>query len=545
MANKKISELTELPYSAIQDDDVLIITDINSDGSGFSETKKSRMIDLAGYFSENSVSGSVYASNDEVLAGVVSNKAVTPVSLLIGGSFPSGSNAGNIQVNKNVSGSIAGGTRGIGSVDLQQIRTNSTNISSGKYSIIVGGQDNKSSGISSVVGGGSGNLASGDYSVVCAGSASISSNAYSTVCGGNNNLSSGDRSSIVGGRDNVASSQHTFVGGGSNNTANNVYATITGGVSNAASGLYSFIGGGNSNSASSQRSVVAGGQSNTSSGQYSSICGGTTNLAFGVYSSVNGGKSNTSSGYTSYIGGGMGNFSVGSHSSVVGGNNNIASGSNSFVGGGNNNVASFSGSVVVGGKTNIASSDYSFVGGGLGNISSGSFSSISGGSNNIISSSYSTVAGGMGAIANRYGMNARANGYFSSIGDAQMGNMILRNVTTGSALTELYADGNSEIFYLFDNETIGFDAQIVGRRTDTKNEDCYFTTSGLVKRGVGSGSVSLISSSSINIITRPNTNWSASIDANTSNGSLRFQVVGEIGKTINWVSNIRFTEIVG
>ena len=216
-----------------------------------------------------------------------------------------------------------------------------------------------------------------------------------------------------------------------------------------------------------------------------------------------------------------------------------------MIDGGSSNVALGSLSAIGGGTTNSANSSFSTICGGSSNTIYGIYSTIGGGQNNVASGSYSTVMGGNGALANRYGMNARANGNFSSVGDAQMGSMILRNITSSSVLTELFADGASEVLYLFDNETIGFDAQIVGRRVDSRIEDCYFTTSGLVKRGIGSGSVSLISSSSINVIARPNTNWSASVDANTANGSLRFQVVGEFGKTIRWVSNIRFTEIVG
>ena len=135
--------------------------------------------------------------------------------------------------------------------------------------------------------------------------------------------------------------------------------------------------------------------------------------------------------------------------------------------------------------------------------------------------------------------------YLSSVGGAGSGNAPLKNVTTNNAPTELFMDGISEPFYLGDNETIGFDIQIVGRRIDIRTENCYFTVSGLVTRGTGNASISIIGTPTINVISRPNTNWAVSVDANTVNGSLRLKVTGESGKTISWLSVIRFVEISG
>ena len=256
----------------------------------------------------------------------------------------------------------------------------------------------------------------------------------------------------------------------------------------------------------------------------------------------------------------MNNTASGTYSSIVGGQNNIASGSRSFIGGGNVNAASGVYSVIVGGLNNTASGNYSItaggrynvasgsrssVGGGMNNTASGDRSFIGGGMNNTASGTYSSIVGGSGGIAARYGMSVISSGYFSSVGDAQAGSMILRNITTNATLTEMFSNGSSQVFFLIDNETIGFDAQVVGRRTDIKTENCYFTVSGMITRGIGNASVSVVGSPVITVITRPNTNWSVSVDANTSNGSLRFRVTGETGKTINWVSSIRFTEIVG
>lgn len=172
-----------------------------------------------------------------------------------------------------------GDKRGIYATDWQKIRLANTQVASGSYSFIGGGQRNTAGGENAVIGGGILNTTSQQHSV---------------IAGGSTNNVSGQIAAICGGLSNTASSNYSFVGGGQSNTAStSSFATVCGGSGNTASGQYAFVGSGQSNTASSTRSVVAGGVSNIASGSASVICGGEDNLANASYSFVSGGYHGT------------------------------------------------------------------------------------------------------------------------------------------------------------------------------------------------------------------------------------------------------------
>jgi hypothetical protein len=87
-----------------------------------------------------------------------------------------------------------GNTRGLWSVDMQGTRTLATQVSSGAYATLSGGDENTASGPFSALGGGETNTASGYYSV---------------VPGGNDNVASGDFS-FAAGRRAIASAAGAF-----------------------------------------------------------------------------------------------------------------------------------------------------------------------------------------------------------------------------------------------------------------------------------------------------------------------------------------------
>jgi hypothetical protein len=84
-----------------------------------------------------------------------------------------------------------GNTRGQGAVDLQSARSAATQVASGDYSVIGGGQNNTASGVAATVGGGSGNTASGVAATVGGGSGNTASGSAATVGGGLQNTATG------------------------------------------------------------------------------------------------------------------------------------------------------------------------------------------------------------------------------------------------------------------------------------------------------------------------------------------------------------------
>jgi FtsZ-binding cell division protein ZapB len=186
-----------------------------------------------------------------------------------------------------------GDPRGPYAVDLQRVRSAATQVASGNYSVIGGGEDNTASRDYATVGGGFSNTASGRGATVGGGFSNTASGTLATVGGGFSNTASRRGATVGGGFSNTARGALATVGGGDNNTASSDYATVGGGQSNTASRDYATVGGGRENTASGGHATVGGGRGNTASGALATVGGGQSNTASGDYSVVPGGYSNT------------------------------------------------------------------------------------------------------------------------------------------------------------------------------------------------------------------------------------------------------------
>jgi hypothetical protein len=196
-----------------------------------------------------------------------------------------------------------GNARGEYATDWQKSRSANTQVASGNYSIISGGNNNTASGLNSIAIG-TGNTASGAFA-----SAAIGRNNQATGSGataiGTSNISSGTRSAIGGGFDNDATAEHSTVGGGELNIASGAHGTVSGGEDCTATAQYATVGGGKSNDATEARAVIAGGINNSASGSRSTVGGGDAVRATGDYSTVSGGRTNRADGDYSTVSGGF------------------------------------------------------------------------------------------------------------------------------------------------------------------------------------------------------------------------------------------------
>jgi len=180
-------------------------------------------------------------------------------------------------------GTVTGGNaRGQYAVDLKiGGRTASSQVASGNYSAVLGGNVATASGNFSIAGGSA--FAVGVNSVALGGS-SFANGSGSVAIGGEQGgglgATAGGRASVAFGMGNQATADWSNSLGGINNIASSQYSTISGGQSNTIStGSDSTIVGGNSNSVTGQYSV-AGGRGNV-------VSGGRT-AAFGFQNNVSG-----------------------------------------------------------------------------------------------------------------------------------------------------------------------------------------------------------------------------------------------------------------
>jgi hypothetical protein len=163
----------------------------------------------------------------------------------------------------------------------------------------------------------------------------VASGEYTIVAGGNGNTASGYYASILGGRSNTASGSGANINGGRCNTSSGSYATIVGGLSSTASGNYSSIGGGYCLNAIGYSSTISGGYKNIASGNYSVVAGGRDNTASCAYSIIVGGYNNVNAGVNSFIAGGVNN-TINSNVTgafVLGSNMNIFDSNQTYVNG--------------------------------------------------------------------------------------------------------------------------------------------------------------------------------------------------------------------
>jgi hypothetical protein len=256
----------------------------------------------------------------------------------------------------------------------------------------------------------------------------VSGGTYSAVVSGSNShVITSNYSSITSGINHIIdTSSDAFIGGGDTNQITSVsdYAAIVSGrFGTITASANAFIGSGSQNTilTSSGNSAILGGSSNTITSS--------TEAAI-----ASGNSCSITSAQLSFIGGGA--------------TNSISNSTQSFIGNGyGNNISA------TGGEFNA------IVGGQVGSITAGSSSTIIGGYNNRIDNSYCVISGKDG-YARMYGQEVRANGYFSSQGDAQKSEIIVKGTAAAGVAFDLYTTTTTEIVFE-DGKTYDISVKIV------------------------------------------------------------------------------------
>ncbi len=123
------------------------------------------------------------------------------------------SSAGAIQHNGIGSGTFLPNSRGYGAIDLNTYRSAATQVASGNYSVIGGGQGNTASAIHTTVAGGGSCVANAARATVGGGLANYSQGTSATISGGEGNTANGARAVIPGGYNNIATGNYSFAAG--------------------------------------------------------------------------------------------------------------------------------------------------------------------------------------------------------------------------------------------------------------------------------------------------------------------------------------------
>lgn len=261
----------------------------------------------------------------------------------------------------------------------------------------------------------------------------------------------------------------------------------------------------------------------------------------GIYATdfqkVRSASNQVASGQYSVLVGGEQNAVQGQHAVVAGGYSNSANQQKGFVGAGQSNAAGDHSGVVCGSGNSAVGGQYGFIGGGTSNVVDEASSWIPGGN-------YATTRG-------RKCVGAWAGGQFGAVGDAQHAVGVLRRSTSDATQTELSLDGASPTWYnrwvLPNNSSYLVRGQVVARQ-DSTGDTAMWEFVACIKRGASAAATAMVVACTPSqlAVDAGASAWAVSVDADTTNGSLRFRVTGENSKTIRWVVDIlASTELVG
>ena len=190
-------------------------------------------------------------------------------------------------------------------------------------------------------------------------------------------------------------------------------------------------------------------------------------------------------------------------------------------------------SAVIGGRYGVASNNQSLAGGGY-NQATGESATAVGGDENTASAAYSSVVGGFRAVANRYGMDARASGRFAAAGDCQRVQFVLRNKTTTNSAVTLFLDGSSTRLTIPSGKILHATVHIIGSKSDGSAVASYMRQ--VIIKNVG-GTTSLVGT--VNTIgTDEAASTSIAITADNTNDALDIAVTGITSETWRWSATV-------
>lgn len=210
------------------------------------------------------------------------------------------------------------------------------------------------------------------------------------------------------------------------------------------------------------------------------------------------------------------------------------------------NVASGNYSCIPGGQDNKATSSYSAAFGAL-NVSSG-IASLSMGANCLADGAYSQAFGRYASTKGTYGKRVMSSGRFSITGDAQIGEHVLRAITTSSTPANITSDQGalsaSNSIPIPDNSIFYITGKIIARDINS-NDASVWDVKMILKRRSGVATTSLMGSATITNIASDTsaTTWGVSISADAANGGISVLCTGQNSKTIHWVSHLQSVEI--
>ncbi len=216
--------------------------------------------------------------------------------------------------------------------------------------------------------------------------------------------------------------------------------------------------------------------------------------------------------------------SVGLGASAVGsGNSSLAIGANS--------TASANRSIAIGRQTNASGANCIAIGGNLTTTDSADCSAAD------------SVAIGQHILADDIGEFAFASGEFATQSDAHTSIFVLRNSTTDTTQTELFADGSAGDISVPSDCTVSFRINVVARQTDADGVSAGYLVIGVIDNNAGT--TALVGSVTTTTVGEDVAGWDVTATADDTNDGINVLVTGAVGDAVRWVARAEIVEVCG
>ena len=165
----------------------------------------------------------------------------------------------------------------------------------------------------------------------------------------------------------------------------------------------------------------------------------------------------------------------------------------------------------------------------------GQYSATQYGVNNLMNEANGdgSLALGYGAVANQDYEVAQSAGWFSNVGDAQSSKLVLKHETTSTSLDTI---GSVQ---LDQNSNVLFNAYVIGR---AGSKYAAYKVEGAVGKGSTNASVAFLDDPNYNIFVNTNEAFYLEAVANTTNGTIDFNVSGD-SSSMKWVASVNVVKV--
>lgn len=195
------------------------------------------------------------------------------------------------------------------------------------------------------------------------------------------------------------------------------------------------------------------------------------------------------------------------------------------------------------GGQQVASGSHAVVAGGSNNTAEGGHSVVVGGYENSAIGGTSVILGGEFGVANLYGQEVFASGYFDNPGDAQRSVIVLTETTTNENSVVMTVGNGNVPFAIQNGHVTAFVAYIVAIRPSNKDA-ASFIRSGCIKRnGATVSLVGAVSTLGTDCADAGAADWTVNVQADDFLNILEIAVTGEAGATIHWFAKVEMVEV--